>query len=50
MIKRQNFFAVFAVVVFMLVLIVPVAEAGERESTKVDIAIGDKDFRVIKRE
>lgn len=48
MIKRQYFFAVFAVVVFMLALIVPVAKAGEHESTKVDIAIGDRDFRVIK--
>jgi len=48
MIKRQNFFAIFAVVVFMSALIVPVAKAGEHESTKVDIAIGEKDFRVIK--
>jgi len=48
MIRKQNLNAIFAVVVFMLALIVPAAKAGEHESTKVDIAIGDKDFRVIK--
>jgi len=48
MITKQNFFALFAVVVFMLALIVSEAKAGEHESTKVDIAIGDEDFRVTR--
>ena len=48
MIEKQNFFALFAMVVFMLALIVSTAKAGEHESTKVDIAIGPKDLIVTK--
>ena len=48
MIKEQDFFAILAVVVFMLALIVSTAQAGEHESAKVDIAIKDTDLVVTK--
>ena len=48
MIKKQNCHVGLAVFVLMFALTVPTAKAGEHECTKVDIAIGDKDFRVIK--
>ena len=48
MIEKQNLFASIAVAILMFALTFPMAKAGEDESTKVDIAIGDQDFRVIK--